>query len=156
MLLFIPKHISIHKAITSQKHMRNPSMWNPIIYLKTRKQPKQGNKANHITNWNKASTSYTYIKGGLNKQHACSCECMTFLTYLAASQHLWHHEWACECMSMALRLRNKKTNSNLAYERYQQIKHVNQRLKYVYTYEKGLNRGKTCESNKPNNIRNLN
>ena len=43
---------------------------------------------------------------------------------------------------MALRLRNKKTNPNLAYERYWQIKHVNQRLKYVYTYEKGLNRGK--------------
>ena len=43
---------------------------------------------------------------------------------------------------MALRLRNKKTNPNLAYKRYQKINHVNQRLKYVYTYEKGLNRGK--------------
>ena len=59
-------------------------------------------------------------------------------------------------MSMALRLRNKKANPNLAYKRYQKIKHVNQRLKYIYTYEKGLNRGKTRESNKPNNIRNLN
>ena len=57
---------------------------------------------------------------------------------------------------MVLRLRNKKTNPNLAYERYQQIKHVNQRLKYVYTYEKGLNRGKTCEVSKSNNIRDLN
>ena len=56
--------------------------------------------------------------------------------------------------SMVLRLRNKKTNPNLAYERYQQIKHVNQRLKYAY--EKGLNRGKTCEVSKPNNKRNLN
>ena len=51
---------------------------------------------------------------------------------------------------------NKKTNLNLAYERYQQIKHVNQRLKYVYTYEKGLNRGKTCEVSKPNSTRYLN
>jgi len=50
---------------------------------------------------------------------------MTYLIYLAASQHLWHNECACECMSMALRLRNKKTNTNLTYERYQQIKHVN-------------------------------
>ena len=57
---------------------------------------------------------------------------------------------------MVLRLRNKKTNPNLAYERYQQIKHVNQRLRYVYTYEKGLNKGKTCEACKPNNIRDLN
>ena len=58
--------------------------------------------------------------------------------------------------STVLRLRNKKTNPNLAYERYQQIKHENQRLKYVYTYEKGLNRGKTCEVSKPNNTRDLN
>ena len=57
---------------------------------------------------------------------------------------------------MVLRLRNKKINPNLAYERYQQIKHVNQRLKYVYTYEKGLNRGKTCEVSKPNSTRYLN
>ena len=34
---------------------------------------------------NMASTLYMYIKGGLNKQHACSCEFMTYLTYLAAS-----------------------------------------------------------------------
>ena len=78
---------------------------------------------------------------------------MTYLTYFAASQHLWDHEWACECMSMALRLRNKKTNPNLAHERYQQIKHVNQRLKCVYKYENGVWTS-TCESNKPNNIRN--
>ena len=58
--------------------------------------------------------------------------------------------------STVLRLRKKKTNPNLAYERYQQINHVNQRLKYVFTYKKGLNRGKTCEVNKPNNIRDLN
>ena len=51
---------------------------------------------------------------------------------------------------------NKKTNLNLAYERYQQINHVNQRFKYVYTYEKGLNRGKTCEVSIPNNTRYLN
>ena len=24
-------------------------------------------------------------------------------TYLSATQHLWHHEWACECMFMASR-----------------------------------------------------
>jgi len=36
MASFIPKHISIHKAIKSQTHMRNPSIWNPIIHLKTR------------------------------------------------------------------------------------------------------------------------
>ena len=57
---------------------------------------------------------------------------------------------------MVLRLGNKKTNHNLAYERYQQINHVNQRLRYVYTYEKGLNKGKTCEVSKPNNTRDLN
>jgi len=54
-------------------------------------------------NQNKASTSYTYIKGGLNNQHAFLCECITYFTYLAAPQHLWHHEWTCECMLMALK-----------------------------------------------------
>ena len=53
-------------------------------------------------------------------------------------------------------LRNKKINPNLACKRYQQIKHVNQRLKYIYTHEKGLNTGKTCEVSKPNNTRDLN
>ena len=32
----------------------------------------------------------------------------------------------------------------------QQIKHVKQRLRYVYTYENGSNRDKICETNKPN------
>jgi len=26
---------------------------------------------------------------------------MTYLTYLATTQHLWHYAWACECMFMA-------------------------------------------------------
>ena len=34
----------------------------------------------------------------------------------------------------------------------QQTKHVKQRLRYVYTQEKGLNRGKIYETNKPNKI----
>ena len=38
----------------------------------------------------------------------------------------------------------------------QQIKHVKQRIRYMCTYEKGLNRGKTYETNKPNKTRNLN
>ena len=50
-----------------------------------------------------ASTLYTYIKRGLNEQHACSCECMTYLAYLAASQHLWHYVWTCECMFMVFK-----------------------------------------------------
>ena len=31
----------------------------------------------------------------------------------------------------------------------QQIKHVKQRLMYLHTYEKGLGRGKICETSKP-------
>jgi len=52
---------------------------------------------------NMASTLYTYIKRGLNKQHARSCECTTYLTYLAASQHLWLCAWTCKCMCMAFK-----------------------------------------------------
>ena len=29
---------------------------------------------------------------------------------------------------------------------------MKQRLRYIYSYEKGLNRGKICEKNKPNKI----
>ena len=31
----------------------------------------------------------------------------------------------------------------------QQIKHVKQRLMYLHTYEKGLGKGKICETSKP-------
>ena len=104
MASFIPWHISIHKAIKSQTRMRNPSMWNLIIHLKTRQQLKHGSKASHIMNKiKKASTSYTYTKRGLNKQHACTCEWMTYLTYLAASPHLLHCAWACEWMIMVFK-----------------------------------------------------
>ena len=34
----------------------------------------------------------------------------------------------------------------------QKIKHMKQRLRYVYTYEKGLNRGKLCEASKPKKV----
>ena len=65
---------------------------------------KQGNHPSMTTN----IARKTYYRQGnthmsqedLNKQHACSCECMIYLTYLAASQLLWHYEWACECMFM--------------------------------------------------------
>ena len=120
MASFIPKCISIHKVIKSQTHMRNPSMWNSIIHSKAMQQPKHGSKANHIINQNKALTSYTYIKGGLNKQHACTCEWMTYLTYLATSQHLWHCAWTCEWMIMVfnqdmINTYTKSNNTNLPY-----------------------------------------
>ena len=36
-------------------------------------------------------------------QNACSCECMTYLTYLTASQHPWH-----QCMIMLMHVLGKK------------------------------------------------
>ena len=47
-------------------------------YIKTETQAQK--------NSSKQTCSYIF----LNIHHACSCECMTYLTYLAASQHLWH------------------------------------------------------------------
>ena len=75
------------------------------------------------------------------------------LLYLSATQHLQHHVWTCECMFMASR--RKKTLIQHMRDK-QQIKHVKQGLRYMYTYEKGLNKGKICEKNKPNKIRNPN
>ena len=59
------------------------------------------------------STKHTYTHYKVNP-YACSYECKTYLTYCAASQHLWH-----QCMIMwmyvhRIKARNKR-NPNLAY-----------------------------------------
>ena len=40
--------------------------------------------------------------------HACSCECMTYLTYLTASQHLCINGWISECMFMVSKQKMKR------------------------------------------------
>ena len=40
--------------------------------------------------------------------HACSCKCMTYLTYLAASQQLCINGWTCKCMFIISKQENKK------------------------------------------------
>ena len=37
----------------------------------------------------------------VEQTHACTYECMTYLIYLAATQHLWHYKGTCECVFMA-------------------------------------------------------
>ena len=58
----------------------------PYHSSKTRQQAYHQEQENHFMN--KALT--TYLTGGLNKQYACSCECMTYLTYFSTTQNLWH------------------------------------------------------------------
>ena len=41
--------------------------------------------------------------------NACSCECMYYLVYLSASQHLCIDGWTCECMIMASKQEIKET-----------------------------------------------
>ena len=56
MTSFIPKHISIHKVIKSQTHMRNP-----IIY-QTKQPPKHGNKHIIMKSWKPlGSTPYKHV-----------------------------------------------------------------------------------------------
>ena len=38
---------------------------------------------------------------------------MTYLTYLAATQHLWHFAWPCEYVFIAFN-KEKKANPNLS------------------------------------------
>ena len=45
--------------------------------------------------------------------NACLYECMTYLAYFSASQHLYIYEWTCECMFMVLK-QEKKRKPNLA------------------------------------------
>ena len=40
--------------------------------------------------------------------HACSCKCMTYLTYLAASQQLCINGRTCKCMFIISKQENKK------------------------------------------------
>ena len=84
MASFIPKHISIHKAIKSQTRMRNPSMWNSIIHLKTRQQPKHGSKASHIMN-KKQGINFIHIYQERIKQATCMYMWMNDLPYLPCS-----------------------------------------------------------------------
>ena len=111
MTSFIPTHISTFK----QKRAKPTHIINSSIYLTCETLPYISNKVttnhgskhimslNNITLLIKSMVSILciYIKRGLNKLHAYSYECMTYLIYLATPQHLWHHEWACECMFMA-------------------------------------------------------
>ena len=56
MVSFIPEHISIHKVIKSQTHMRNP-----IIY-QTKQPPKHGNKHIIMKSWKPlGSTPYKHV-----------------------------------------------------------------------------------------------
>ena len=41
-----------------------------------------------------------------HQMHVHTYAWLTF-TYLSITQHLWLHEWACECMLMALKQGNK-------------------------------------------------
>ena len=52
---------------------------------KTKQPPKHGNKHIIIARKSYYKQGDTCVKGGLNKQHACSCECMTYFTYYAVS-----------------------------------------------------------------------
>ena len=40
--------------------------------------------------------------------YACSCECMTYLTYFTTSQHLCINGWTCECMLMVKQRKHKR------------------------------------------------
>ena len=56
--------------------------------------------------------------------NACSCGCMTYLTYLTASQHLCINEWTCECMFIVLKQEKKKKTLIQHVKDKQTIKHV--------------------------------
>ena len=83
----------------------------------------------HVNEWRDIKRLYWSIKNIKNilfdqthscsssnhiiKQYACTCECMTYLTYLATTQHLWHQCMDMWINDMALKLRDKKINLNL-------------------------------------------
>ena len=48
----------------------------------------------------------------LHQKNACSYQCMTYLTYLTATQQLWHYARICECMFIALKQGKHKINPN--------------------------------------------
>ena len=64
------------------------------------------------------------------------CECMTYLTYLAATQHLWH-----SCMNMWMRVhgiktRKHKTSPNLDMWKSKRITSMGNRILKPQIYEK--------------------
>ena len=50
---------------------------------------------------------YLHHQGKIIFKDACLCECMTYLTYLVASQHLWH-----KCVNMWMRVHGIKTKKH--------------------------------------------
>ena len=53
--------------------------------------------------------TYTFIKNEIkviSQTNSCWCECMTYLTYLIASQHLCINAWSFICMFMAKQRKN--------------------------------------------------
>ena len=92
---------------------------------------------------NSSKQAYSYLS--INIHHAYSCECMIYLTYLTASQHLNTYginAWTCH----GIKTKKQKINPNLTCE-----KQINNKEK-IYVYEKRENRGITCEINKENKV----
>ena len=99
--LSIQHGIFIPKQHTYQPKAREPNTKETLSCIKQGNHPSTATNIARKTYYRQGDTHMS--KEDLNKQHACSCACMTYLTYLVASQHLWHHEWACECMFMTSR-----------------------------------------------------
>ena len=94
---------------TSKKPSIHLTCEQPIIHLKERQQTKHGSK--HIVaitrayNWH-CKTQSKAFKNIHHQMHVHTYTWLTF-TYLSATQYLWHHEWACECMFMSSKARNE-------------------------------------------------
>ena len=96
----------------------------------------QTNMLLHLTIKGKRQTNKPHPRSPSKQDHiqinACSCECMSYLTYLTASQHLCINGWTCECMIMASKQEIKETLRQ--HVKGKQV--VKQRNKYSKTCKK--------------------
>ena len=77
----------------------------------------------------------------MSQINACTCECKTYLTYLNASQYLWH-----QCMSMWMCVHGIKTNKPKINPNLNMWKATNNKHRIrTNTYKKESNRGISCE-----------
>ena len=113
--IFLSKasHLIWHHIMVKVEHRHGSKHAYIISKVANKSWNNQTNMLLHLTIEGKRQTNNPHPSLSSKQDHiqinAYSCECMSYLVYLFASQHLCINGWTCECMIMASMKEIKET-----------------------------------------------
>ena len=126
-MAFLSQKPNIHLSCKSYYHIQGSNQTNMSYPKQKHRHVKIKQTSYHIQG--KAFKNIIHVHQGkikiISQTNACSCECITYLTYLTVPQHLCINAWSYHMHIHGISIKEKRRNPNLTCEGQTTSKHRN-------------------------------